>query len=686
MRKDASLKRHGSGDARGRRRRAARLTCVAVGIVLGFLLLPASGRAGEAAKGSLASKIAGIPRLYHLSGEVTAGYRNVDIDGAKEKFREDYDLRSGLRLFSLTVAGTSAQPQKTPVDRVRLELKNVGDEPFTSYRLSLFDRKLFDLRAAFTRSRYFYAVPALFEKGVSGIPRTDDLHDFDFERTNGTVDLVLRPRGLPRVELGYRLYRLNGDSLTTVRMPEGDLFISRAPVRSNTHVAHFGTQFTLFGTNLALTQDLRITDRIRDLRTPTNTAGLNPADRSTLTTFQREQDENVEVPTTRVRIRRKIGDRTELVGSYLFSHGELDITRNTRSVGTSNLAAFDQNRRARESGGATLDTHIADLSLTTQILENLLLDTTYRFNERSQHGDFLEQAAGNLLTIATGDHVRIHSGGSELVFFPHPVLELRTGVRYLHRDALFSVSDLSISTDQVSVVGGIRVRPTRYLDFYGRYENGETDDPYIVPGNDAVPDREIEPRFVNRGAVGTWVSVGKRARVHYELAIESLENDTFNGSFDTLANSLSLELTPIAGLTFLGAYTHRDVNTRAPIFIAPSFTEQISRYRGSEDIFSSTLSYDFTVAGQKFSYAWAVNFVSSDNQLRPRLERVPKARTLFNLERIDAGTSLVYHYHLIEPAIEVRFIDYSEQVLGANDYGALILNFKLTKRFDLPAS
>ena len=34
-----------------------------------------------------------------LGAGLTTGYRNVDIDGSKDKYKEDYNLRSGLRLF-----------------------------------------------------------------------------------------------------------------------------------------------------------------------------------------------------------------------------------------------------------------------------------------------------------------------------------------------------------------------------------------------------------------------------------------------------------------------------------------------------------------------------------------------------------------------------------------------------------
>ena len=64
--------------------------------------------------------------------------------------------------------GSSSAPETTAVDRFHLEIDTPGDEPVSHFRLSAAGRKQFDLRAAFTRSRYEYDVPQLFEAPVEG--------------------------------------------------------------------------------------------------------------------------------------------------------------------------------------------------------------------------------------------------------------------------------------------------------------------------------------------------------------------------------------------------------------------------------------------------------------------------------------------------------------------------------------
>jgi len=96
-----------------------------------------------------------------------------------------------------------------------------GDEPVSTYLFDAGDRQKWDFRANFTRSKYFYDVPQLFEGPVPGDDRTDDLHSFDLIRTNGAVDFTVWLPRMPKLFFGYRLYREEGDTTTTVDIPAG---------------------------------------------------------------------------------------------------------------------------------------------------------------------------------------------------------------------------------------------------------------------------------------------------------------------------------------------------------------------------------------------------------------------------------------------------------------------------------
>jgi hypothetical protein len=624
---------------------------------------------------------------YGVDTVVSAGYRMVDIDGAKDKYREDYNLRSGLRLLTFDVDGHAKAPEATRLDRFRLEVDTPGDEPVSHFRLSAADQKLYELRADFTRSKYFYAVPQLFEAPVADDVRLDDLHDFDLTRTNGSVDLRVHPAGLPTLFFGYRLYERHGDATSTVRISSGDTFTVPAPVDTTTHVGRVGTEFTALGTSFFLQQEYRRVNRSHDLG-PGAGSGVDPTDASTLSFFDSEQDEHLDIPATTVRIRRPLGDRAELTGAYFYSHANLGFDLDRRSVGTEDVggAPVASNSSATGNGDAHLDTHVADVGTSVRLWEHVRLETGYRLNDRSQNGTFDEQSTFGVLAASTGDHVRIHSVTSDVAVEPRTNLSFRAGVRYARRDARFTSSGQSISTDTIGAIGDVRYRPWSFLDLFARYENVQIDDPFTVPGDSnrspALPERQIALTFTNRGTAGLRVLPWDWLTVSYQLITDSRENDTFAARSQSFGNSAALVVTPIRDLTIFTSYTRRDLDDQADILLAPSYRPTLSLQSGTEDVFLSELRWDFSLVGQRWSTGWDVAYVNADTTLGPRLEPGGLAeRKFYDLDRIDGGAFLALHHRLLEPSIEFRMIDYNERVLPENDYRATILLFKLTKRW-----
>jgi hypothetical protein len=628
---------------------------------------------------------------YAVDTTTSAGYRMVDIDGAKDKYREDYNLRSGFRLFTLQVDGRAKAPDATRLDRFHVDVDTPGDEPVSHFRLTAADRTLYDLRADFTRSKYFYQVPRLFEAPVAGDVRLDDLHDWNFVRTNGVVDLRVHPPGLPTLFFGYRLYERHGDAKSTVRIPAGDTFVVPAPVHSTTNVGRLGTEFTALDTNVFLQQEFRRVSRRHDLGPAGPRSGVDPTDASVLAFFDNEQDEHINIPATTVRLRRALGDRAELTGAYYYSHADLGFDFDRRSAGTVDVggAPAPTASTARGGGDATLDTHVADAGVGVQLAQHVRLETSYRLNDRSENGALDEQSTFGTIAAVTGDHVRTHSVTSSVAVEPRADLSLEAGVRYARRDARFSTTGQDVATDTIGAIGGVRWRPWSFLDLYARYENVQIDDPFTVPGDAShappLPEREIALTFTNRATTGVRVTPRDWITLSYQLVADSRENDTFAARSQTFGNSAAVSVSPLPELTLFASYTRRDLSDEADIRLAPLYTPTLSLQSGSENVFVTELRWDFGLGGQRWSTGWDVAYVNADTALRPNLEPGLAGRGAFDLDRVDGGAFLALHHRLIEPSIEFRMIDYNEPVLPQNDYRATILAFKLTKRFSFGA-
>lgn len=647
----------------------------------------ASDAAPDAAPTSAPADASTPPaRPYHLTGDVSAGYRLVDIDGAKDKYREDYNLRSGGRLFLATFDGEAREPGKGPLDRFHLEVDTPGDEPVSRFVLGAENRALWDLNVNFTRSKYFYDVPQLFGTAVAGDVRLDDLHDFDVTRTNGVAELRLHPKDLPTVILGYRLYGREGDGTSTVLVPGGGNFVVHAPQRQLTNVGSLGTEFTALGTGFFVEQEFRRVSRTYGLHRLDAPTSVDPTDGFSLTSWQSVEDDHINIPITRVRVRRAIGDRTELLGSYVYAHASLDESRNRFRDASSAIPSESGPSTRTEQANAALDTHLADLGANVRLTSIVTLHLDYRYDERSQDGDLDALLDPGRLETSSRYDIRLHRVTTDVEVRPAKGLALRAGVQYVHRDAEFSLADQSVATDLVGAVAEGSWKPVRWLDLFLRYDHVQIDDPWTIPGDSqnvpTLPSREIAYTFQNRGRAGVRLRPHDKVQVGYDLTTDSFENADFRGRVQRFANTASLSVTPVAGLTAVAGYTRRDLDTSNDILIAPRYEPRTSLQAGSEDVVTSTLNYDFTLVGHPWSVGWNLAWIQTDQRLTPSFEPGLPSRGRYDLSRIDAGATLAFHHPFLEPAIEVRRITYSERPLERNDYDATIVVFRLTRHFD----
>lgn len=640
-------------------------------------LVARSGRAEDAP----------APRLpYRITGAVSAGYRLVDVDGSGDRYDEDYNLHSGGRLFLFSVAGEAHDPAAVPVDRFHLEVDTPGDEPVSRFVLTAEERKLWDLRVDFTRSKYFYDQPQLFRAPVPGNLRLADLHAFDLTRTNGIAQLRVHPEGWPTLIAGYRLYQREGSGTSTVTVPGGGLFVTRAPQRQVTHVGSLGTEFTALGTNVFLEQEYRYVTRDYGLHGPRDPDGVDPNDGFTLSSWQSTADDHIQIPITRLRVRRPVGDRLTLTGGYVYAHANLDYDRTRYRDGTSTIPADDGPSTRIDASSASLDTQLVDLGASYRLARMATLRLTYRYDDREQDGDLDALLDPGRLETETDYHVRLHRVTSDVELRPVKALAVRAGVQWARRDAAFSIADQSVSTDVVGAVAEARWKPWRWLDGYLRYDHVTIDDPWTIPGDapgaPAVPSREIAYTFDNRGAAGLRARPRDWVQLAYDFTADSFENADFQGRVQRFASTVSVSLTPLPGLTAFAGYTRRDLDTSNLIYIAPRYRPQSSLQRGSEDVITSTLQYDFTLFAHGWSTGWNVVWVDSNDTLAPSFEPGLPANERWDVSRIDAGMFLTFRHPIVEPGIEVRHVTFSEPSRPRNDYEATIVTFRLTRRFD----
>lgn len=627
------------------------------------------------------------PPAFALDGLVTAGYRNVDIDGSRDKYREDYNLRSGGRLFALEASGRATDPDAEWVDRFHLEVDTPHDEPVSHFLLTANDARRYELRASWVRSKYFYQVPELFEQPVSGDVRLDDLHDFDTTRSDGVVDLRVRVTDRFTLIAGYRLYQLNGDAVNTVFVPGADTFLVRAPVDSNTNVGRLAGEFEALGASFLVQQDYRHVDRKLNQNGPADLppGGVDPADGSTLLQDTLRQTETIDAPTTTVRFRRPIGTRGEVTGAYVYQHAELDAEQTLSQNATRDSPSIPPVDRSQGHSTASADTQVADLAGSWQLTDRVGFHLSYRYDEQQQDGDLSQFGTTGALDTDTSAHVRINRVTSEVEVVPRDDLRLRAGLRWAQRNASVSTATSDVDSDSIGGIVDARYRPWTPLSLFARYESAHIDDPYASAGAPLsappLPAREIALSFVNRGSAGFRLQAASWAQIQYTFLADSRTNSSFDARSNAYGNRFGVALEPLDGLSCFASYSTRSLANEADIYVAPRYGVTNSVQSGSENVVQADVSYAFALLGQRWTSGANFLWAQGHQKLAPKLEPGAGTHTFYDLDRVDGAVFLALLHPWLEPSLEFRMVNYEQHQMPGNDYRAAIVTAKVTKRW-----
>lgn len=141
-------------------------------------------------------------------GKFLFGYRYVDTRGTLTKYKEDFNLFEGARLFNFNV---HYQPQEKSklFDRLDMYASNLGGDPYETLSFNIQKYGTFQFQYDRRKSAYFYD-----DRHMAG-GSLYDLHSFNFERVRDSGSLKIALHNSVDLVLGFDRYSKKGESLTT---------------------------------------------------------------------------------------------------------------------------------------------------------------------------------------------------------------------------------------------------------------------------------------------------------------------------------------------------------------------------------------------------------------------------------------------------------------------------------------
>ncbi len=420
-----------------------------------------------------------VPESF--TGSFQLGLRSVDVDGRVEKYREDYNLKDGPRLFNLNFEFVPSSDRRPVVDRVEFDLNNFGGDPFETLRLSVEKHGRYHLEYDRRKSSYFYEDIILpLALGSAALANAGDFHTFDFDRVRDAASLEIRLNKAAKFNLGFDRFTKTGRSATTMDIQRDEFEFDR-PIDESMNEYHAGVEYVWKKATLVLQERIRDYENVVEIFLPGQSLGEDPEDETVLDFFFLDQPYDFTSLEHTLRLVLQPNRRVILRLNSSLQNTDLDVEAAERSQGLD----FD---------GTPFTTDLAGKGQVDRDLELLDLDLTYMINDRvallvgarqhtlDQKGDLLLEAGVN----AGAWDMETTATSLGLQFSVTPTLTLSGGTRLETREVDFSWSESDVTggrlekTENTGHFANFGWRPSRSFRLTGEFESSSVDDPFTL--------------------------------------------------------------------------------------------------------------------------------------------------------------------------------------------------------------
>jgi hypothetical protein len=219
---------------------------------------------------------------YNIVDSFETGYRFRVFGGSFDQYRSTVNYGDGIRLLSSFFTMNSKDGHGRFFDEIVLTTQGLGNDPYQNVTLRVSKNQLYRYDMHWRLNDYFN--PGLVTDGAEG------QHLLDTEYTTQDHDLTLFPESNLKFFVGYSRGNQNGPAISTVQLfdARGNEFPLFENVRRIRNEYRLGNEFRVFGVRVNWMRGWEDFKEDSNYLSGPN-AGNNPANPTTLTSFQRNE-------------------------------------------------------------------------------------------------------------------------------------------------------------------------------------------------------------------------------------------------------------------------------------------------------------------------------------------------------------------------------------------------------------
>ncbi len=638
---------------------------------------------------------------FNIQGSVTTGYRFNDIDGYRPMYRELFDLGKGFRLMDFNVFGESKSGANPFADSFSLQLSGLGGDPFPTAQFTVSKKKLYDFRASWRQSYYFWnqndnVVLPIAAAGAGLSKGLTSNHDWTTVRKFGSVDFTLHATNNLRFNFDYYRPSDEGSLLTTrsldflgspgywgtfARANPYSLF---APLTDDTNrftggvdyawktwSFHYSVGYQTFTENMSL----------NNVSSPE--LSINPIASSTLEPLSNlswSQSRRLTTPISEFSFVGKPLPKLEWRGGYIYYRYQGPATFDQAFNGIApNAGGVQTPYSVSQSARATLTepNNIVSQGLTYHFYDWWSADVDYRYTRFTTNsvGDFQSLFNGVTPTTATTDTIW-RDGVSDLTvsmdFTPLRSLTIRPGIELMRADVESLANGVivpatTLRTNTVHPVISFGYEPSKVFSIRGDFHSTTNGASYTA----ITPHTQQGTRFVLRFQPMEKLSIEDEINVVNNKLIGVDFQNNIRSNALTVSYTLSDRLSVFAGFSYDSYYAQGDiVYARGPAPLADTLRDQeMNRvWQGGLEI-KPTKRSGLRLTGN-FDRSSGVGQISGE----------PPAYGPVTWPLVT-GTGYYDFPVAGRLSVDLQRTYYSEQIVTVNNFSANILTIRWTRSF-----
>lgn len=421
---------------------------------------------------------------YNVVQSWEFGYRYRMVGGDEGKYRSDVNYGDGVRLLSSYLTVNSKNGHSWLFDEISLTTQGLGNDPYESATLRVQKNRVFRYDMQWRLNDYFNP----------GLATAEGLHLEDLSQRWQDHDLILFPQSKLRIRAGYSRNKEDGPALSTVNLfdeEHGDIFTLFSNVKREYNSYRTGADFDFFGVKLSILRQWEFYKEDTPYSLGGPSAGLDPTDVTTLTSFNRSEPIHGSTPAWLVSLmteRRRIA----VNGRFTYAGGKNDFILDESAVGTG--LAGTENRLIVTYGDAQRTVTTGDLNVSVFATDRITItNNTSGDNSRVDGNSYYEQfdlasLTGTLLNFQFLG-IRLITNSTDAHLRANKKLSFFAGYRYVNREirSIQSATEpltpfanvLNSQYDHVHAgAAGLNWVVTSALRFHLETEIGRNDNPF----------------------------------------------------------------------------------------------------------------------------------------------------------------------------------------------------------------